>query len=83
MLKYLLLGLLIAFLFFASPWGRKRAGKAPDRHKPNAPPPQEMVACAHCGVHLPANEALMAPQLLGGQRYFCNEDHRRAGPRAR
>ncbi|MGH6647123.1 PP0621 family protein [Aquabacterium sp.] len=81
MIKYLLLGLLIAWLFFASPWGRPRPRNAPSR-KPAAPPsPLQMVACAHCGMHLPANEALVSSQA-GEQHHFCSEDHRRAGPRA-
>lgn len=33
--------------------------------------PQEMVACAHCGLHLPRTEA-----LLTDQRYYCCTDHR-------
>lgn len=37
--------------------------------------PEGMVRCAHCGVHLPAGEALL---LLG--RSYCSEAHRAAGP---
>jgi uncharacterized protein len=46
--------------------------------KPNAPPqPAEMVACAHCGVHLPRPDALFDP----AGRPYCGEPHRVAGPR--
>ena len=41
----------------------------------DAPPPrspERMVACAHCGVHLPESEALES----AGRRYCC-EAHRR------
>jgi uncharacterized protein len=33
-----------------------------------------MVACAHCGLHLPRGEALEV-----SSRFFCSEEHRRAG----
>lgn len=39
--------------------------------------PATMVACAHCGVHLPRPEALLDVQ----GRTFCGEAHRVAGPR--
>ena len=34
-----------------------------------------MLACAHCGVHIPQAEALM----MGSQAY-CSAEHRRMGP---
>lgn len=36
-----------------------------------------MVACAHCGVHLPSSQA-----LLGQDRPYCSAEHRDGGPRA-
>jgi len=36
-----------------------------------------MVACAHCGVHLPASQA-----LLGQGRPYCCVEHRDGGPGA-
>ena len=55
-----------------------RSGKS--RNKPNAQagrPEQDnaaeaMVQCAHCGVHLPASEALHNPAGLA----FCSHEHR-------
>ena len=41
--------------------------------------PEAMLDCAHCGVHLPASEAV---RDTGGRPYCCPE-HREAGPRAR
>lgn len=41
----------------------------------DAAKPLEMVACAHCGVHLPAQDA-----LVDGDRRFCSDAHRRLGP---
>ncbi len=36
----------------------------------------EMVACLHCGVHLPRSEAAVDAQ----GRLFCSPAHRDAGP---
>ena len=44
---------------------------------PEKAAPQAMLACVHCGVHLPQAEAV---QDAGG-RPFCSEAHRLAGPR--
>lgn len=53
--------------------------QGPGTSKRAAPPRVEgMVACAHCGVHLPASLALSE----GGEVY-CSAAHRQAGPRAR
>lgn len=35
-----------------------------------------MVACAHCGVHVPLSEALQRDGL-----HYCGAAHRDAGPR--
>ena len=64
--------------------GKPPAGKAPkptrsaapDKPKPK-PEPTTMLACAHCGVHLPQADTL--PDAAG--RPFCTEAHRLAGPR--
>ncbi|HSC62240.1 MAG TPA: PP0621 family protein [Caldimonas sp.] len=52
--------------------GRRR-GDAP--RPPQAP--QEMIACAHCGVHLPRDEA-----LPGRGGVFCGDAHRAAFEKA-
>ena len=49
----------------------------PAPRPPTPPLPQEMVACAHCGLHLPASEALRDAQ----GRPYCGQAHRLAGPR--
>jgi uncharacterized protein len=49
-----------------------------DRDTKRAPPPvaaQTMVACAHCGVHLPRSDA-----VADGALVYCSEAHRIAGP---
>jgi uncharacterized protein len=41
-----------------------------------------MVACAHCGLHLPQIEALAAPSAdLRSQLWFCSTEHRQFGPK--
>ena len=42
-------------------------------------PPEPMVDCARCGLHLPASEAL---RDAAGRPYCCDE-HRAAGPGGR
>ena len=80
MLKYLLLFVVVAVVLAWARGARRPAGRddAPLPPKaPAAPPaPAPMVACAHCGTHLPRAEALFD---VGGHPY-CGETHRRAGP---
>lgn len=65
---------LLGWLLF----GRSRRGQRRGRDAPAPSPPLEgMVACAHCGVHLPASEALLA-----NGRSYCSAAHRDAGPSA-
>ena len=50
----------------------------PRAKKPSRPQVgTDMVRCAHCGIHIPDNEAL----YRDGQPY-CSEEHREAGPRS-
>lgn len=52
-------------------------------HKPGksrqAPPPRgitrDIVKCAHCGIHIPVDEALRQNEV-----YYCCAEHRDAGP---
>jgi uncharacterized protein len=77
-LVVLLALLLLAWLLLGSARRRGRDTHR-DRTGPtdaNAPV-EDMVACAHCGVHLPASLALQAQG-----RSYCSAAHRDAGPRA-
>ena len=70
-MKYLLWLAVIALVWWA--W-RRTQSKAHRQHPPAGPrPPQEMVTCAHCGVHLPHNEA-----AAGAQGQYCSPAHRSA-----
>ena len=55
-----------------------RSGSAAASKPGPAPQAEAMLACAHCGVHLPASLALQAQ----GHAY-CSAAHRDAGPQAR
>lgn len=66
---------------FNKPGGGGGMGQA-DAEAPRQsnPPPaaeiEQMVPCAHCGLHVPESESVKA-----GGRVYCSEAHRRLGPR--
>ena len=85
-MKYLLVMLVV----LAGAWmmlrRRDKPAPPPDKQAPAPGRPaepvhragaQRMVACSHCGVHLPQAEASSDP---AGRRY-CSEAHQLAGPR--
>lgn len=55
---------------------RWRGPAEPPAARPRAGVPQAMVECAHCGLHLPAADA-----VLEGVHVYCSDGHRRLGPR--
>jgi uncharacterized protein len=79
-MKFLLLLAVVAFALWlfktkgraAPPPSVRKQGpaKAPDQ-------PAPMLACVHCGVHLPQADTV---QDAAGRAY-CSEAHRLAGPR--
>ncbi|KRD27405.1 MULTISPECIES: PP0621 family protein [Acidovorax] len=74
-MKYLVLLVVLAVAI-----GIWRSRRVPDAtpSKPPAPPlalPQNMLACAHCGIHIPQAEALMV-----GSNAYCCAEHRHLGP---
>jgi uncharacterized protein len=88
-MKFLLLLLVVIGAVAWLAIGRRRPPAAGSRSddadrptKPAAPPgpasPQAIVACAHCGVHLPAADALRDAE----GRVYCSDAHRQAGPRS-
>jgi uncharacterized protein len=60
----------------ADPAAAKSAPK-PAPKTPGKNSPQPMLACAHCGVHLPQADAVLDTQ----GRSFCGAAHQLAGPR--
>jgi len=88
-MKYLVLLAILAVVvlwFFGRGRGRdkvplERHAPPPLKTPPPAPQPEaevtDILACAHCGVHLPRTEA--AFDLAG--RPYCSPEHRASGPR--
>ncbi len=52
-------------------WLLKRYSKTSSRQDTDASG-EDMVRCAHCGVHLPKSES-----ILSGGNYYCCDAHRR------
>ena len=85
-MKFLILLLVIAVVGWLTIGRRRKPPQgsgpepkpvAPEAQKSAPAAPQAMLACVHCGVHLPQAEAV---QDAAG-RPFCSEAHRLAGPR--
>lgn len=74
MSKYLLILALIAVIYAAT--RRPRHTPTPAKKgRATIAPPQNMVACARCGVHLPEADALRQ-----GKHHYCCAAHRDQGP---
>lgn len=71
-MKFLLLltVLLVAFWMWRNNRQSERDDDTPVRKDPARPMP--MIACDHCGTHLPENEA-----VRGTQGRYCCQEHRR------
>ena len=69
-MKYLFWAIVIAFVWWA--WRRSRSAAA-NQQPPAAGTTQDMVTCAHCGVHLPHDEA-----VTGTRGQYCSTAHRNA-----
>jgi len=68
----LLIGLVIAVLFWRSRHGSEGRVRPGSPRPPPDAKPQEMVACVVCGTHIPRSEALSV-----GVQHYCGESHRR------
>ncbi|WP_454709768.1 PP0621 family protein [Delftia acidovorans] len=70
-MKYLLV--LIVIIVAVGIWRSQRRAEARERRQAAAPlaAPQDMVECAHCGLHLPRSEAIEA-----AGRSYCSAEHR-------
>lgn len=72
-MKYLLLLIVLALVFFLLGVKRARPPVPPPARPPSPPVAQNMVSCAHCGLHLPRDES-----LPGRGGVFCSVAHRQA-----
>jgi len=72
-MKYLvLLAVILAVVWYV------RQGRPPQPPRPRTespPPPQDMVQCPVCSVHLPRTDALAGPD----GRLYCCAEHRSQG----
>jgi uncharacterized protein len=73
-MKFVLLAFAVLVLLWLLRGGARRA---PGRPRTDASAPQAMLSCAHCGVHMPRDEA-----LPGRGGVFCGDAHRAAYERA-
>lgn len=88
MLKFVLLALLILAVLWA-PLSRLRGAPPPRPAKPaapKAPSVDDMVPCAHCGMHIPRSEAFAKDghgvHDASAAELFCSAQHRALGPRS-
>lgn len=76
-MKLLLFLLIILFAVWLWRSGRmtEPQSKRPSdstRRPPHQSVPEDMVRCAHCGLHLPLHEA-----VASSSAYYCSVEHRR------
>ncbi len=76
-MKYLVVILVVLAVVWLLRSQRRRDEPPPRASTPNRRAVEEMVDCAHCGVHLPSAEAVHGED----GRYYCSTAHRLAGPR--
>ncbi len=74
-MKYLLLiALALVLVWWWRTLNRKKNPQGQEQTQtPVRPAPQDMVACQHCGLHLPRAEAIGSTTEV-----YCSEAHRRA-----
>ena len=70
-MKVLFWLVLIALVWWAFKRTRPSTRTPSSTHDPGAP--QDMARCAHCGIHLPRDEA-----VRGEKGDYCSTDHRAA-----
>ncbi len=73
-MKYLVLLIVLGLVYMW--WRSQRIGPVAPPPPPPLPAPQDIVACVHCGVHIPRSEALSQ-----GALHYCCIEHQRADGR--
>lgn len=79
LIKLLMIAVVVVGALYLLRGRRSDRGSADSQASRDARPADAaaMVACAHCGVHLPSDDAVTDRE---GRR-FCSDAHRLAGPR--
>lgn len=76
-MKYLLvLAVVLAVIWFIRSNRREADPKKPAPQRDALAPPQDMVRCPVCSLHLPRGDALPGPD---GRMYCCADHRLRAG----
>lgn len=74
-MKFLLVLLVVGVALWMLSGRSRKLGSDRPRRSAGRGAPVVMVQCAHCGLHLPASDAV--PE---GSRLYCSDAHRRLGP---
>lgn len=74
-MKYLLVALVLIVAIGIFRHNRRKANRPTPRARLKQP--EDMVTCAHCGVHLPSSDAITRPD----RTTYCSTAHRHLGPR--
>jgi len=75
LLRVVLLVLVVAVIVW---WLGVRSRARPAKRAQRTQEPEAFARCAHCGVHLPLNDAVVDAGIA-----YCSEAHRLAGPKDR
>ncbi|RYH63682.1 MAG: hypothetical protein EON54_07610 [Alcaligenaceae bacterium] len=74
-MKYVLLAVLLVVAWAIWRNQRRKPHETVKPRPPVALPVDNMVACAHCGMHVPQSEA-----LLHEEQTYCSRNHLHQGP---
>lgn len=69
-MKFLVLLLVLGVAYMVWRGQRLAARKEPDKPGRGRAVPQDMVACARCGVHVPHGDA-----WVSGEHTYCSAEH--------
>jgi uncharacterized protein len=76
-MKYLVVILVVVIVGWLALRGRSQPKVAQRRQAPKARQAEAIVACRHCGIHVPRAES-----VEDGSGFYCSEAHRLAGPKS-
>lgn len=75
-MKYLLVALVVMIAIGIWRNNRRKEEDVPPPRRSKQRQVEQMVTCAHCGLHLPASDAVASKEQL----HYCSKEHRRLGP---